>query len=85
MLREGGTIKHISFYTSLIQSMGYDPQCALLEIRLLYDGKIRQYQDVPEDIWYRMRDHFHPDNYFRRHICGRFEEVILPAPEKCDS
>ena len=44
-------IKHISFYSTLIETMGYDPQCAILEVKLLSDGKVRRYENVPENIW----------------------------------
>lgn len=74
---ERKTIKHISFYSTLIETMGYDPQCAIFEIKLLSDGKIRQYQNVPEYVWYRLREDYHPDTYYRRHICGHYVETIL--------
>ncbi len=57
--------------------MGYDPQCALLEIRLTGDGKVRQYGDVPEDTWYRLRESCHPDAYYRRYICGCYKEYVV--------
>lgn len=75
---EGRTIKHISFYSGLIETMGYEPQRAVLEIRLMSDRKIRQYDGVPEEIWYKLRNSHHPDTYYRRHICGCYEESILP-------
>ncbi|MCI9437497.1 MAG: KTSC domain-containing protein [Lachnospiraceae bacterium] len=74
---ENRRIKHISFYSTLIETMGYDPQCAILEIKLLSDGKIRQYKNVPEYVWYHLREDYHPDTYYRRHICGRYTEVII--------
>lgn len=74
---EGKTIKHISFYTGLIESMGYDPQCALLEIKLMSDGKVRQYEGVPEEKWYHLRDNYHPDTYYRRYICGCYKETVI--------
>lgn len=70
-------IKHISFYSTLIETVGYDLQRAILEVKLLSDGKIRRYEDVPEYIWYRLREDYHPDTYFRRNICGRFVETII--------
>ncbi len=79
---EGRTIKHISFYSTLIETVGYDPQRALLEIKLLSDGKIRQYQDVPENVWYRLRWEYHPDSYYRRFICGSYEEIIVSDVEE---
>lgn len=78
----GRTIRHISFYTGIIETMGYDPQRALLEVKLMSDGKVRQFEDVPEDIWYHMRENYHPDTYFRRYVCGRFKETILPDEEE---
>lgn len=76
-LREEGTIYYISFYSALIESIGYDPQCALLEIKLLNDGQVLQYKGVPEEVWYRLRETHHPDVYYRRHICGRFQEARI--------
>ncbi len=74
---EGRKIKHISFYTTLIETIGYDPQCAILEVKLVSDGKIRQYKNVPENVWYRLREEYHSDSYYRRYIGGRYVETIL--------
>ena len=71
------TIKHISFYSALIETIGYDPQYAILEIKLLSDGKIRQYQGVPEEVWYHLRENYHPDTYYRRYICGCYKEIVI--------
>lgn len=79
---EDKAIKHISFYSTFIATVGYDPQTAILEIKLLVDGRIRQYENVPEDIWYRLRENNHPDTFYRRHICGRFSETVLPEEEE---
>lgn len=78
---EETTIRHISFYSALIETIGYNPLYAILEIRLTADGKIRRYSCVSEDVWYRLRDSIHPDTYFRRHICGRYAEVIVLEEE----
>lgn len=75
-------IKHISFYSALIETMGYDPQCAILEVKLLSDGKIRRYENVPENIWYRLREDYHPDTYYRRYVCGRFIETVISDEEE---
>ena len=75
-------IKHISFYSTLIQTIGYDPQSAIMEVRLLSDGKIRRYENVPEYIWYRLREDYHPDTYYRRNVCGRFVETIISDDEE---
>lgn len=73
--REGKAIKHISFYSELIETMGYDPQRALLEVRLMNDSQVRQYRNVPEELWYSLRGSRHPDTYFRRYICGCYAEA----------
>ncbi|MCI9337490.1 MAG: KTSC domain-containing protein [Lachnospiraceae bacterium] len=57
--------------------MGYDPQLALLEVRLANDGKVRQYRNVPEETWYHLRDSYYPEVYYRRYICGCYAELIL--------
>lgn len=74
-------MRHISFYSSLIETLGYDPLCAILEVKLAADGKIRRYTGVPENIWYRLRDNLHPDTYYRRNVCGRYAETILSEEE----
>lgn len=79
---EGKAIKHISFYSTLIETVGYDPQCAILEVKLAGDGKIRQYRNVPEYIWYRLREEYRPDTFYRRRICGCFKETILSDVKK---
>lgn len=81
--KEDKTIKHISFYSELIETMGYDPQCALLEVKLVNDRQVRQYRNVPEEVWYSLRGNRHPDTYFRRHICGCYVEAVSEtiAPE----
>ena len=47
-IMEGKSIKHIRIQSGLIETMGYEPQHALLEIRLSDDGKVWQYRDVPD-------------------------------------
>lgn len=76
-IMEGKTIKHISFFSTVIETVGYDPQTATLEVKLATDGKVRRYDDVPEDIWYRLRHNYHPDTYFRVHVSGHFEETVV--------
>lgn len=70
-------MKHISFYSGFIETMGYDPQCAILEIRLAGDGKLRRYCNVPESIWYRLRESYRPDIFYHRYICGRYAETVV--------
>lgn len=68
------SMKYVSFFSALIESAGYDAQCALLEVRLAADGRIYRYREVPEEVWYRFRENVSPDAYYRRYICGCFPE-----------
>lgn len=70
-------IYYISFFSALIDSIGYDPQCARLEVRLSRDRRVKQYEDVPEEIWYGFRKSAHPDMYYRSHICGCYKEMDI--------
>lgn len=68
-------MRYVNFFSALIETAGYDAQCALLEVRLFADGSIHRYKGVPEEIWYRFREEDSPDAYYRRHICGCFPEA----------
>ena len=67
-------MRYVNFFSALIETAGYDAQCALLEIRLAADGRVCRYREVPEEIWYRFRENVSPDTYYRRYICGCFPE-----------
>lgn len=69
-------MNYVNFFSTLIEAAGYDAQCALLEVRLFVDGSIHRYEGVPEEIWYRFREHNSPDTYYRRYICGCFSEIL---------
>lgn len=66
---------YVSFFSALIEMAGYDAQCALLEVKLAAGGRIFRYREVPEDVWYRLRENVSPDAYYRRYICGCFPEA----------
>ncbi len=66
-------MRHVIFFGTLIETAGYDAQCALLEVKLM-SGGVYRYREVPEDIWYRLRENASPDIYYRRYICGCFPE-----------
>lgn len=72
---------YISFFSALIESVGYDPQRAILRVKLLDNRGIRQYEGVPEDMWYCLREKHNPDVYYRRYICGRFRECVIAENE----
>lgn len=68
---------YISFFSALIESVGYDPQRALLRVKLSNNRGIRQYEGVPEDTWYCLREKHNPDVYYRMSICGKYAEYII--------
>lgn len=68
------TTIYFSFCSAYIDAIGYDAQCELLEVRLLRSSRVRQYYNVPEEIWYQFRDSASPDIYYRSRICGYFPE-----------
>lgn len=67
-------LKYFSFCCTYIDAIGYDAQRALLEVRLSNGGRVRRYENVPEEIWYQFRESASPDIYYRRCICGHFPE-----------
>lgn len=69
-------IKVFSFCCTYIDTVGYDPQRELLEIKLNNSDKVRRYSNVPEVIWYQFRESANPDIYYRRCICGHFPETV---------
>ena len=62
------------FGNLLIATAGYDAQCELLEIEFGFDGEIRQYLSVPEDIWYCFKSDTNPEAFFHRYIKGQYAE-----------
>ena len=73
----GGSIRHISIQSGLIETLGFEPQRALLEVKLSGDGNVWQYWYVPVVVWYQFWLDRHRDAYFRRYICGRYRESLL--------
>lgn len=69
------SIKTFSFCCLYIDTVGYDAQREILEVRLNNSSKVRRYTNVPEDIWYQFRESANPDIYYRRCICGHFPEM----------
>ena len=78
---EDGTIYYIMFRSNLIEKIGYDPLRAVLAVKLLKEREVRQYEGVPEEIWYRLREKGNPDVYYRRYICGNFPETRIIVNE----
>lgn len=55
--------------SSLVRSVGYDPDEQLLEVEL-QDGKIYQYRDVPEETYQGLMEAESHGRYFNHHVRG---------------
>lgn len=53
----------------------YYPIRMVLEIQFYGDDNIYQYLDVPEDIWYGMRNVLNTDMYFNTKIMSKYEQI----------
>lgn len=60
-----------------ILSVGYDAQCAMLEIEFADTGGIWQFAGVPEEIWYLLRSQPSPEHYFQYFIMGNYLETRI--------
>jgi hypothetical protein len=55
--------------SSLVSSVGYDPDERLLEVELT-DGKVYQYTDVPEATYTGLMEADSHGRYFNNHVRG---------------
>lgn len=60
-----------------IRAMGYDPQQMLLEVEFAGERVVHQYEEVPEQIWYGLRNARRPDWYFNQYVSGHFPEKTI--------
>lgn len=60
--------------SSMITSIGYDFQQAILEIEFKSNGQIWQYIDVPEYLWYEMESATSVGKFFHSNIKGTYTE-----------
>lgn len=60
--------------SSMITSIGYDSQQAVLEIEFKSNSQIWQYLDVPEYLWYEMESATSVGKFFHSNIKGAFAE-----------
>lgn len=74
-------MKRCRFGGRVIHSAGYDAQCEVLEIEFTEDGEIWQYQEVSEEIWYRLKQGDTPDFYFQKYIKGHYPEKQMQMVE----
>lgn len=59
-----------------IVCMGYEAQDMLLEVQFHRDGRRYCYREVPEELWYRMKQADSIDTFFNTFILNHFEEQI---------
>ena len=64
------------FGSPVIASAGYNAQCELLEVEFVQNGKILQYANVPEEIWYQFRQERCPEAFFHKYIKGIYREKL---------
>jgi hypothetical protein len=58
--------------SSLVQSVGYDPTSAVLEVEL-HNGKIYQYRDVPRSVFDGLMASSSKGDYFNANIRTKYE------------
>lgn len=60
--------------SSMITSIGYDFQQAILEIEFKSNGQVWQYLDIPEYLWYEMESATSVGKFFHSNIKGAYIE-----------
>jgi len=61
------------FESSMIKSIGYDPNSSTLEIEF-HGGAIWQYFDFPESLWYDFESTESKGKFFHREIKNQYGE-----------
>lgn len=57
-----------------IASIGYSAQDMLLEVQFHQEERRYCYREVPEELWYRMKQAESVDTFFNTFILNRYEE-----------
>ena len=66
-----------------ISDVTYFPIRKLLEIRFVNDDNVYQYFEVPEEVWYAMRNTLSMDMYFNMLIASQYKcKTIQKGKEK---
>lgn len=55
-----------------IKAVNYYPVRMMLEVQFMGENAIYQYYDVPEDVWYAMRNVSNIDIFFNTQILHRY-------------
>jgi hypothetical protein len=61
--------------SSMIASIGYDPNCSTLEIEYISNGEIWQYFDVPSFVYEEMMNSESKGKYYHRNIKKKYPET----------
>ncbi|MBX5446724.1 KTSC domain-containing protein [Sphaerobacter sp.] len=64
--------------SSMIRSVGYDPQHQILEIEFVKSGDVYQYRDVPQPVYQDLLTATSHGQYFQAHIRGEYPYQKLP-------
>ena len=59
--------------SSMIKSIGYDPNISVLEIEFR-SGEVWQYFDFPESLWYEFESSESKGKFFHREIKNQYSE-----------
>lgn len=65
------------FATDYIENASYYPMRMLLEIQFTGDESTYQYFDVPEEVWYRMKNAYPMDLYFNTQIATQYKNKCV--------
>lgn len=60
--------------SSMITSIGYDPDTCTLEVEFKSDGAIWHYPDFPEYLWYDFKASDSKGKFFLQNIRGKYNE-----------
>ncbi|MDD7887886.1 KTSC domain-containing protein [Flavivirga sp. 57AJ16] len=68
-------IRRKQIESSILNSMGYDPESEILEIELKKNKQIRQYHNLSKAIWQELKNSHSKGRYFLKHIKGKYDEL----------
>lgn len=60
--------------STMISSIGYDSNQAVLEVEFKSNGQVWQYLDVPEYVWFEMESPESFGKFFHSNIKGKYTE-----------
>lgn len=70
------------FATEYIKYATYYPMRMLLEVQFKGDESTYQYFDVPEEVWYGMKNAFPMDLYFNTQIASQYKKKCVQKKRK---